>query len=74
MALNANRWGDAIAAAVAAVPIPQDEFITEAELQNIWRIICAEHITELSANAEVAPGAFIDSMAGAVTGIGGPIS
>lgn len=70
MALDKDRWGDAVAAAVAGISVPQDSFITPAQLQQVWRAVCGEHKTEINDNAEVMTTVAVTSVSGVTPGGG----
>ena len=54
MAMNFTNWGNAVAAAVKTVSVPQDSFITDAQLQILWQKICEQHQLHLTANMQVS--------------------
>ncbi len=54
MALNTNRWGDAVAAAIQAEGITAGTPITTGQLEDIWRAIKGEDVTEITTNALVS--------------------
>lgn len=80
MAIDSQgRWGPAVAAALQAFQPPQDSFITNAELIQVWKIITGQHQQELNnhqdidllaSDIKVDPGTFTDSIHGPVTGVG----
>lgn len=53
MALDENRWGPAVAARLRTVSIPQDRFITNDELDTVWKAITDEHKKEVRGHADI---------------------
>lgn len=56
MALQSDRWGPAVAQAVkswAAANVPQDDFISDAQLEDVWKVITAQHKTELNEHQDI---------------------
>lgn len=79
MAIDSQgRWGPAVAQALRGFSVPQDRFITDDELETVWKIITGQHQSELNnhqdlvlqaADIPVDPGTFTNP-AGPVTGVG----
>lgn len=79
MPLNNVRWGDNIAAAIKALNVSDQQKISDMQLKLLWRAMAGESITEVGANADVAPGAFQiinpeNNQIVPVTGVGGHIT
>lgn len=53
MPLDADRWGQAIADAIAGASVPQTSFLTPTELADLWKLIAGEHTGEVTTNALV---------------------
>lgn len=82
MAIDSQgRWGPAVAAAVQgfAGGLSTTEFITNAQLEDLWKLITGEHQEEINDHADimlqtadvsVLPGTFKDSTNTLITGIG----
>ncbi len=73
MALDApNVWAAQIVAAIQAIGVTDTAAITNAQLVQVWQAVKTIDTTQLG-QADVAAGAFT-SPAGAVTGVGGPVT
>lgn len=70
---NDTVWGANIAAAIKALGVSAGTPVDDAQLALVWKAIKGEDISQLG-KANVAPGTFLDSFAGPVTGIGGPVT
>lgn len=82
MPMNQNVWGPAVADALqtwASANVPQDQFITGAQLEEAWKVITGQHKTHLNDNADIEldtadidilPGTFEDSANQPITGLG----
>jgi len=70
MALDADRWGQAVSDAVFGFTVPQTSFITKSQLDQIWKIVCGEHKTEINTNAVVTTNVSVASVTGVTTGAG----
>lgn len=70
MALDPNRLGTAMAAAVDAVGIVAGTPVTDAQRKAIWVGVAQAIVDEFTANAMVNPGSFATPTGGPVTGEG----
>lgn len=70
MALDASRWGSAVAAAIAGVGVSAGTPITSGQLESIWQIICGQHKTEINDNAVVSTSVAVASVSGVTPGGG----
>jgi hypothetical protein len=70
MAKDKDRWGTAIANAVQGFGIVAGTEITFAQLEDIWQIICNEHVTEINTNTEITTTVAVASVTGVTTGAG----
>lgn len=61
MALDSNRLGNAIAAALG---------VTDAEAKAKWVAVATAIVEEFTTNGEVNPGTFLDSTSSPITGKG----
>lgn len=81
MAIDSQgRWGPAVATAVKsfAAGLSTTQFITDAQLTQLWKVITGQHQSELNthqdiilqaADIKVDPGTFSNG-GGSVTGVG----
>jgi len=70
MALDSDRLGTAIAAAITANAPSDNTPVTPTQLTNIWKAVALEIVNEFKNNGEVLPGSFLDSTAAPITGTG----
>lgn len=73
MSLSSATTGQAIADYVVSVRPAAGHEMTDVELATMWKGIIAIIYADFAAHALVAPGSF-SNPAGAVTGVGGPIT
>lgn len=69
----ANTWGGNIATAISGLGITDSAQITPSQLALVWTTVKTEDKTQLG-KAAVAAGTLIDSVAGPVSGVGGPVT
>jgi len=74
MSLDKTRLGNALADAVLAESGLSPVSADDTSLRNLMIALADEIIKEFAANADVAPGSFIDAEARPITGTGGPVS
>lgn len=70
MALNGDRLGVAIAAAIKSSVPAADAPVTDAQLETMWKLVANEIVNEFTSNGVVLPGSFQDAEARPITGTG----
>jgi len=72
MAMNGDQMGTAVADAIMATsPGGQLDSAEVSVLTQQWQVICTAIVDHIVSNGAATPGAFLDSLGGALSGKGG---
>lgn len=75
MALDKDRWGTNVAAAIKAIGVTAGTPVTDTQLQNLWKAIKEQDKTEINTNADIDLASNdISVLPGSFSNTGGPVA